>query len=59
MKYLKVYLKNYRTDSILAPLFKMLEATFDLMGSDVVARIINVGIGQPGHWVYSPIAAGF
>ena len=44
MKYLKVYLKNYRTDSILAPLFKMLEATFDLMVPIVVARIINVGI---------------
>lgn len=46
MKYLKVYLKNYRTDSILAPLFKMLEATFDLMVPIVVARIINVGIAN-------------
>ena len=44
MKYLNVYLKNYRTDSILAPLFKMLEATFDLLVPIVVARIINVGI---------------
>ena len=31
MKYLKVYLKNYTAASILAPLFKMLEATFDLL----------------------------
>ncbi|HIX78194.1 MAG TPA: ABC transporter ATP-binding protein/permease [Candidatus Fusicatenibacter merdavium] len=44
MKYLKVYLKNYKADSILAPLFKMLEATFDLLVPIVVARIINVGI---------------
>ncbi len=44
MKYLNVYLKNYKTDSILAPLFKMLEATFDLLVPIVVARIINVGI---------------
>lgn len=46
MKYLKVYLKNYRTDSILAPLFKMLEAIFDLLVPIVVARIINVGIAD-------------
>lgn len=44
MKYLKVYLKNYKAASILAPLFKMLEATFDLLVPIVVARIINVGI---------------
>lgn len=46
MKYLKVYLKNYKTDSILAPLFKMLEAVFDLLVPIVVARIINVGIAD-------------
>lgn len=44
MKYLKVYLKNYRAAGILAPLFKMLEAIFDLLVPLVVARIINVGI---------------
>lgn len=46
MKYLKVYLKNYKTDSILAPLFKMLEAVFDLLVPIVVARIINIGIAD-------------
>lgn len=46
MKYLKVYLKNYTLSSILAPLFKMLEATFDLLVPIVVARIINVGIAN-------------
>lgn len=51
MKYLKVYLKNYTAASILAPLFKMLEATFDLLVPLVVARIVNVGIanGDTGY----------
>lgn len=44
MKYLGVYWKKYKRDSILAPLFKMLEAGFDLLVPIVVARIINVGI---------------
>lgn len=44
MKYLKLYLKDYKRDSILAPLFKMLEAMFDLLVPVVVAHIINVGI---------------
>ncbi|MBQ8201368.1 MAG: ABC transporter ATP-binding protein [Clostridia bacterium] len=46
MKHLMPYLKKYRTQSILAPLFKMLEATFDLLVPLVVARIINAGIGS-------------
>ncbi len=44
MKHLVPYLKRYRLESILAPLFKMLEATFDLIVPLVVARIINIGI---------------
>ncbi|MBQ8598505.1 MAG: ABC transporter ATP-binding protein [Oscillospiraceae bacterium] len=44
MKYLVPYLKKHRLESILAPLFKMLEATFDLIVPLVVARIINIGI---------------
>ena len=39
-------MKEHRGDSILAPLFKMLEATFDLLVPLVVARIINVGIAN-------------
>ena len=31
MKKLLVYLKNYKKESVLAPLFKMLEATFELI----------------------------
>lgn len=44
LKHLKSYWKKYRMESILAPLFKMLEATFDLIVPLVVAQIINIGI---------------
>lgn len=44
MKYLIPYLKKYKLESIIAPLFKMLEATFDLIVPLIVADIINVGI---------------
>ena len=44
MKKLRVYLKKYRKESILAPLFKMLEALFDLFVPLVTSYIINVGI---------------
>ena len=44
MKYLVSYFKKYRLESIIAPLFKMLEATFDLIVPLIVADIINVGI---------------
>ena len=38
------YLRGYQRESILAPLFKMLEATFDLFVPLVMADIVNVGI---------------
>lgn len=44
MKKLLVYLKDYKKESIIAPLFKMLEAFFDLLVPLVVASIINKGI---------------
>ena len=44
MKHLYPYLWRFRKESILAPLFKMLEATFDLLVPMVVADIIKVGI---------------
>ena len=46
MKYLLEQMKHYKKESILAPLFKMLEALFDLFVTIVVADIINVGIGN-------------
>ncbi|MDD3795346.1 MAG: ABC transporter ATP-binding protein [Lachnospiraceae bacterium] len=42
---LLVYLKSYWKESILAPLFKMLEASFELFIPLVVAAIIDKGIG--------------
>ncbi len=44
MKTLSTYLKNYKKEAILAPVFKMLEALFDLFVPLVVADIINIGI---------------
>ncbi|MDD7209436.1 MAG: ABC transporter ATP-binding protein [Lachnospiraceae bacterium] len=44
MKNLLYFLKNYKKESILAPLFKMLEAFFELFVPLVVASIIDKGI---------------
>ena len=46
MKHLLAFFKKYKWQAILAPLFKMLEATFDLLVPLVVADIINVGIAN-------------
>lgn len=46
MKYILEYLKYYKKESILAPLFKMLEALFELFVPLVVAVIIDKGIGS-------------
>ncbi len=46
MKKLLVYLKDYKMESVLGPLFKLLEATFELIVPLVMARIIDVGIAQ-------------
>lgn len=44
MKRLLGYMKAYRKESIIAPLFKMLEASFELFVPLVVASMIDVGI---------------
>ncbi len=46
MKQLLPFLKNYKIQSVLAPLFKMLEAVFELIVPLVVASIINDGIRE-------------
>ncbi len=46
MKSLLKYIKDYRKESILAPLFKMLEASFELMVPLVMASIIDRGIAH-------------
>jgi len=40
------YLKEYRIRAILAPIFKMLEASFELMVPLVMQRLIDVGISN-------------
>lgn len=53
MKKLLVYLKDYRKESILAPLFKMLEASFELFVPLVMAAIMDHGIaGQNMPYIW-------
>lgn len=47
MKSLLVYLKDYKKETVLGPLFKLLEASFELIVPLVVASMIDVGIA--GH----------
>ncbi|WP_125142673.1 ABC transporter ATP-binding protein [Clostridium transplantifaecale] len=44
MKSLMKYLKKYRIEAVMAPLFKMLEASFELFVPLVMAKIIDTGI---------------
>ena len=46
MKQLMTYLKDYKKESILAPLFKLLEAFFELLVPLVMANIIDYGISN-------------
>ena len=46
MRQLLVYLKDYKKECILAPLFKMLEAVFELLVPLVMAAVIDTGIAQ-------------
>ena len=46
MKFLLQYLKDYKKESILAPLFKMCEAVFELLVPLVMAAIIDQGIAD-------------
>lgn len=46
MKKLLRFLTSYKKESILAPLFKMLEASFELLVPLVMAYIIDVGIAN-------------
>ncbi len=56
MKKLLVYLKDYKKETILGPLFKLLEASFELLVPLVVASIIDVGIaGQDRPYIIKMI----
>lgn len=51
MRKILFYLKDYKKESVIAPLFKMLEAIFELIVPLVVAQIIDTGIkhGDTGY----------
>ena len=46
MKRLLVYLKDYKKECVLGPLFKLLEASFELIVPLIIASIIDRGIGR-------------
>lgn len=46
MKKLLIFLKDYKKETILAPLFKMLEASFELLIPLVMIQIVDVGIAR-------------
>lgn len=66
MKHLMIFMKDYKKESILAPLFKLLEAFFELLVPLVMAGIIDKGIagsdmgyiGRMGIWLLSLAAVG-
>ena len=45
------YLKQYKKETVLGPLFKLMEASFELLVPLVMASIIDVGVenGDKGH----------
>lgn len=44
MRKLLIYLKDYKKESIIGPLFKLLEATFELIVPVIMAHLIDIGI---------------
>ena len=53
MRQIWMYMKNYKKETVLAPLFKMLEACFELCVPLVIASLTDVGIrnGDKGYAV--------
>ena len=53
MRKLLRFLKPYTKETILGPLFKLLEATFELFIPLVVAAIVDTGIGSgDSHYIF-------
>lgn len=46
MRALLIYLRNYKKETVLAPLFKLLEASFELLVPLVMAAVIDTGIAH-------------
>ena len=52
MRKLLKYLRNYKKESVIGPLFKMTEAVFELLVPIVMAKIVDVGIkNRDMHYV--------
>ena len=51
MKKLLKYLSNYKVESVLSPLFKMLEASFELIVPLVISSMVDKGIGN-GSYIF-------
>lgn len=61
MRQLLKYLKHYKKESIIGPLFKLLEATFELIVPVIMAQIIDIGIRQnnvPYIWKMGVVLVG-
>lgn len=58
MKKLWIYLKDYKRECVIAPLFKALEVVFELLVPLIMAYIIDSGIPQGKNGNYSPIVIG-
>lgn len=61
MRQLLKYLKHYKKESIIGPLFKLLEATFELIVPVIMAQIIDIGIRQnnvPYIWKMGAVLVG-
>ena len=62
MRKLIPYLKNYKKESIIGPLFKLLEAVFELIVPLVTARIVDIGIQNrdiPYIWKMAALLVAF
>ena len=59
MKKLLVYFKEYKWQSLLGPLFKLLEATFELLVPIIVGLIVDRGLGERINGGYPNADLGF
>ena len=57
MRKLASYLKGYRKESVLGPLFKLIEATFELLVPLVIAALIDRGIGGESRGTIAGLCA--
>ncbi len=59
MKKILSYFKPYKAQTILGPLFKLLEATFELLVPFVVAAIVDKGLGQSVNGKFENANTGY